>query len=334
VVANIGVIGCGVMGSDHAALLYGSVASARLAAVQDFDVDRATALSARLGHPRVMDSAEGLITDPNIDGVLIAASDDTHAGLTLAAIAAGKPVLCEKPLAATLEDCRRIIEGEMAGGRRLVTVGFMRRFDPGYHAMRSELKEGKLGHPLFLHCIHRNKIAPNYITSDLVIANSAVHEMDISRFLLGEDLAAITVVSGPPSRYSAARQPQLIVLETVSGVVITVEKSPDARYGYEVQGELVCEDGTVSLTPPRPIFRRHAGHEGVDIDEDWRPRFRDAYRLQLQDWVAAIRDGCSSSGATAWDGYQASRTAEAGLEALRKRQRITISNEPRPSFYD
>jgi myo-inositol 2-dehydrogenase/D-chiro-inositol 1-dehydrogenase len=331
---NIGIIGCGVMGSDHAAILHGSVAGGRLAAVQDFDPARAKALSARLGAPRVMDSAEALIADPEIDAVLIASSDDSHARLALAAIAAGKPVLCEKPLAATLEGCREIVAAEIAGGRRLVHVGFMRRFDPGYHAMREALREGQLGRALFLHCIHRNKIAPDYITSDLVIANSTVHEMDIARFLLDDDHAAVTVVSGPLSRHSAARQPQLVILETVGGVVVTVEMSPDATYGYEVQGELVGEDGTVSLNPPRPIFRRYAGQEGVAIEEDWRPRFRDAYRLQLQEWIQAIQDGRPSPGASAWDGYQASRTAEAGLTALRTRQRVIIAEEPRPAFYD
>jgi myo-inositol 2-dehydrogenase/D-chiro-inositol 1-dehydrogenase len=330
---RIGVIGCGVMGSDHAELLHRGVAGAQLAAVHDFDAERASVLSRRLGNPRNIESAEALIADRDIDGVLIAASDDTHAGLTLAAIAAGKPAFCEKPLAATLEECRQIMAAEIAGGRRLVHVGFMRRFDPGYHAMRAELQEGLLGRALLLHCIHRNKIAPDYITSDLVIANSAVHEMDIARFLLKEDHAAISVISGPASRYAVARQPQVIILETCGGAVVTVEISPDAVYGYDVQCELVCEDGTVSLVPPHVISRRYDGHDGIAVEEDWRTRFRDAYRLQLQEWIVSIRDGRPSRGASAWDGYQASRTAEAGLAALRTRQRVVIPAEQAPPFY-
>lgn len=331
--AKIGLIGCGIMGSDHASILQADVTGARLVAVQDADDGRARALSAAHDDLRVYDTAEALIADPEIDGILIAAPDDTHQPLTLAAIAANKPVLVEKPLAATLSGCRQIIAAELSAGRQLVHVGFMRRFDPGVQAIRAELTSGTLGRALFLHCIHRNKIAPDYITSDLVIANSASHEMDLSRFVFGADHAAITVISAPFSRHAAGRQPQLIVVEMSGGGVVSIEMSPDARYGYEVRGELVCEDGTVALNPPRPVVHRWNGHEGTTVEEDWRSRFRDAYRLQLQEWVAAVRGSRPSRGASAWDGYQASRAADAGLQALRMGERVVLSAEERPALY-
>src|ERR1700712_3020280 len=106
---NVGVIGCGIMGADHAALLHGGVSGARLVALQDTDGARAQALSARLGDTRVIATAEALIADPEVQAGLIASPDPPHPSLALAAIAAGKPVLCEKPLAATLEDCRAVV---------------------------------------------------------------------------------------------------------------------------------------------------------------------------------------------------------------------------------
>ncbi len=329
---RVGLIGCGIMGTDHAGILHRMVAGAELVAVQDVDRSRAADLAARLQAPRIFETAEALIDHPGIDAVIVASADESHARYVLACIAAGKPVLCEKPLASSSAACREIVRAEVGAGRRLVQVGFMRRFDPGYMAMRQALVEGSIGRALFLHCVHRNKVAPDYITSDLVIANSGVHEMDIARFVLGEDYAAVSVISARASAHSATRQPQFIVLETVSGVLATVEISPDAQYGYDVQGELVCESGTVSLAPAPAVSRRFAGQAGFRVEEDWRTRFADAYRLQASAWVESIRHG-RPAGSSAWDGYAASVAAEAALLALGSRQRTAIRLEAPPALY-
>ena len=328
---RIGIIGAGVMGADHARILAAGIAGAELSGVQDADGARAGSVAASCGG-RVFDSAQALIGDPAIDAVMVCAPDAVHAPLALACIAAGKPVLVEKPLAASLEAARGIIAAEVKAGRRLVQVGFMRRFDPGYRAMRATLREGRVGAALFLHCIHRNAIGPDYLTSDLVIANSAVHEIDIGRFLLDEDFAAATVISPRASSTAPGRQPQFIVLETRSGVVVDIEAFVDAGYGYDVRAELVCEAGTVSLAPNPPIAMRQGGLDGFIVEQDWRARFRDAYRDQMSGWVASIGTG-QPVGSSAWDGYAASVTAEACLEAWRSRSKAAVVLEERPSFY-
>lgn len=330
---RIGLIGCGIMGADHAEILAYDVSGGRLTTVYDADGARAHVLAGRLPGVTAAASAEALIADPEIDAVLIASPDDTHAKFTLACIAAGKPVLVEKPLASGVPACRQIVDAEVAGGRLLVQVGFMRRFDAGYRAMRAGLHSGDFGQALFLHCVHRNKIAPPYIDSRSVIANSIVHEIDIARFVLGEEYTSVTVFSGRASRHSAKRQPQFVVLETASGVVVDVEMTPDAQYGYDVRGELVCEDGTLSLAPAPPIAQRHAGLAGHAVDEDWRPRFADAYRTQAQEWIAALRRGSRPAGATAWDGYVAQATAYAAIDAMMAKQRNQIDLGPRPALY-
>jgi myo-inositol 2-dehydrogenase / D-chiro-inositol 1-dehydrogenase len=329
---KIGVIGCGVMGADHARILLGGIPGGRLVAVHDSDPRRAAEVAAPSSGVRAVASALDLIVDRDVDAVLIASPNETHAALTIACIEAGKPVLCEKPLASTLEGCRAVVAAEMRGGRRLVQVGFMRRFDPGYCAMKRSLDEQRLGRPLFLHCVHRNAVAPPYITSQEVIASSAVHEMDIARFLLGEELAAVTVISGRASRHAEARQPQFLVLESASGVLVTVEAFVDARYGYDVQAELVCEDGAMSLAPNPPVSSRRANRDGFDIEEDWRARFADAYREQMRQWVASIETG-RPVGSSAWDGYAASAIAGIALKAQAERSRMPISLGERPAFY-
>lgn len=328
---RIGLIGAGVMGADHAATLRAGVAGAELAAVYDADGVRARALAAN-SQCQVHDSAAALIGDHQVDAVLVCAPDGTHAPLAVACIEAGKPVLVEKPLAATLHEARDVIAAEMKAARRLVQVGYMRRFDPGYLAMRAALSQDLYGPALFLHCIHRNAVGPDYLTSDGVIANSAVHEIDVARFVLGEDFVAATVISPRASSLAPGRQPQLVVLESRSGVVVDVEAFVDARYGYEVRAELVCETGTVSLAPEPPVSIRAAGRDGFAVEQDWRARFRDAYRNQMAGWVRAITTGVPA-GSSAWDGYAASVTAAACLEAWRTGRKAAVVLDQPPSFY-
>jgi myo-inositol 2-dehydrogenase/D-chiro-inositol 1-dehydrogenase len=329
---RIGVIGCGVMGADHARLLCGKTPGAELVAVHDPDPARAAAAAAFGRDVRSHPIAIDLIKDHGVDAVLVASPDPTHAPLTIACIEAGKPVLCEKPLAASLEECREVMKAEIAGKRRLAQVGFMRRFDPGYLAMKRELRSGRIGDPLFFHCVHRNAVAPDYIDSDLVIANSSVHEIDIARFLLEEEFKAVTVVSARRSRKAANRQPQFLILESSNGIVVTVEAFLDAQYGYDVQAELVGEEGAISLAPSPPVSSRLAHRAGFDVAQDWRARFADAYRDQLREWVAAIETG-RSVGSSAWDGYAASATAAAALQARASGAKTPVALEERPAFY-
>jgi myo-inositol 2-dehydrogenase / D-chiro-inositol 1-dehydrogenase len=329
---QVGLIGCGVMGADHARILVGDVAGAELVAVYDADAQRAEGVAAMAKGVRTFASARELIADRNVRAVIIAAPDAIHAELSIACVEAGKHALCEKPLAASLEECRAVIAAEIKSGRRLIQVGFMRRFDPGYRAMKADIASGRLGQPLFFHCVHRNAVAPSYITSDLVIANSAVHEFDIARFLLDEEYASVAVTSARATTKAPARRPQFIVLESASGVVVTVESFLDAQYGYDVQAELVCENGAVSLNPHRAVSGRYGGRDGFDVESDWRARFGDAYRIQLKEWVAAIADG-RSVGSSAWDGYAASATAGAALQALASGAKTKVVLGERPAFY-
>lgn len=331
---RVGVIGVGVMGSDHARIIAGDVSGAEVVSIYDFDTARAKAIATEVGATNVADSPDGLIADKGVDAVVIASPDDTHARLTLAALALHKPVLCEKPLAPSSRECLEVVAAEVKLGKRLAHVGFMRRYDPSYVAMKAKWKSGELGAALMFHCVHRNVSAPHFFTSDMAIANSAPHEFDIVRYVLDSDLADITVFQPEAASKGALVKPVFMVMRSASGVLIDVEIHNNAGYGYDVKGELVCEKGTVMLRPPVHTEFNVGLASSTSFPADHRLRFADAYRLQNQAWVRAIGAGAHlADGSSAWDGYVATLTAEAGLRSRAEGKTIKIEMASKPQLY-
>jgi myo-inositol 2-dehydrogenase/D-chiro-inositol 1-dehydrogenase len=145
---RIGIIGAGVMGTDHARTMQRSVSGANVTAVTDPVQDRAGAVAAETG-ARCFSSAEELIASPFVDAVLIASHDTVHAEHVRACLAEGKPVLCEKPLAPTVGECEDLVNRESSWkDTPLISVGFMRRFHPAYRDLKAQLREGVIGQPL------------------------------------------------------------------------------------------------------------------------------------------------------------------------------------------
>lgn len=314
---RVGVIGAGVMGTDHIRTLTRSVSGATVGAVCDIDQERARRAVEGIPEAKVHAHPGALIQDGDIDAVLVASSDATHEEYVLACLDVAKPVLCEKPLAPTRQGAQRILDAEQAVGRRLVSVGFMRRYDEGYAALARKLEDGSIGQPLLVHCVHRNSASPPNLPSEVLVTGSAVHEIDIVRWLLRED---VRWVSGYRPRRSAlvpgeTQDPLFLVFETDSGVVVDVEVFANAQYGYDVRCELVGERGAVTLDAPAGAVVRASGQAARGVAVDWRDRFAGAYRRELQDWVDGWVDG-EARGASAWDGYAATAVAEAAVAAI------------------
>ncbi len=328
---GIGVIGAGVMGGDHARTIATAVGGAHLAAIADADQARAAAVASACGGVAVHGDGATLIADPAVDAVLVASPDATHAELVLACLAAGKPVLCEKPLAATAAEAEAILQAETQGGRRRVQVGFMRRFDPAYAAMRARFAAGEIGAAVLLHCLHHNASAPPWFDSAMVISNAAVHEIDVARWLLGQEVTSVSVFA-PGDGGAAMRDRLLLVLRMSGGAVVDVGVFVNAGYGYDVRAELVGERGTLTRAPADPVVLRAGGRQGGDFAPDWRAHFAAAYQLQLQAWVRAIRTG-EQTGASAWDGYAANLVAAAGIRALHANRPEPVTLPPRPALY-
>jgi myo-inositol 2-dehydrogenase / D-chiro-inositol 1-dehydrogenase len=320
---SVGVIGTGVMGAEHVRILRDETAGARVVAVCDADADRARAVA---GDGKSFTDPLALIRDDGVQAVIIASPDATHADLALACIAAGKPVLCEKPLAATAAEALRVVHAEVRLGKRLIQVGYMRRFDPAYAEMRLARQSGAIGAAVLLHNTHRNAAAPAWFTGEMAITNSFVHEIDISRWLLDAEPTTARISAAPGG------DPLMITLETDSGAVVSTEVYMNARYGYHVHAQLVGRDGTIEMAAPTVTLTNHAGQHGHDWPENWVPRFRDAYRIQMNAWVRSIADA-RPVGASAWDGYVATAIAEQVVAALLTGEPVSLSTSPRPALY-
>lgn len=318
---RVGVIGAGIMGADHARNIAENIGGASLAGVADIDAARARE-HAHGGFST--DNALELINHPDVDAVLIASHDSTHAELALAALRAGKHVLCEKPLAQNAADSRAIVDADCAAsqkaGKSLLGVGFMRRFDPGHLRLRRIVEEGTLGKVLMVHCVSRNVSSAPGTSNESAIMNSAIHELDSLPWLLG---SAITEVAWIPGGAGSAhadgfQDPAFMLLRTANGVLATLELYLNARHGYSTQCEVVCEEGTVSLREAANVEFNRDGKNFVEYPADWRPRFAEAYRTELQDWIRSITDGAPNPLASGTDGLNASLVGEAMVESMRR----------------
>jgi Predicted dehydrogenases and related proteins len=158
------IIGAGVMGADHARIVAEDLPGAELHLVCDASEPRARAVAEACGATHAATDPAAAIAREDIDAVIVASPDFTHAPLVLACIAAGKPVLCEKPLSQSPIECVQVMQAESEAGRRLVQLGFMRRYDRSYGEMRAALLAGTLGRALMMHNIHRNVEIPPRIS--------------------------------------------------------------------------------------------------------------------------------------------------------------------------
>ncbi|GIE94932.1 Gfo/Idh/MocA family protein [Paractinoplanes rishiriensis] len=330
---RVGVIGTGMIGQDHIRRMTTVLSGVRVTAVTDVDARVAAEVGGRIGAAVHATGAE-LIADPQVDAVVVCSWGPTHEEYVLASITAGKPVFCEKPLATTQEACLRIVEAEVAHGNRLVQVGYMRRYDFAYRQLKHALDSGQIGAPLLMHCAHRNASVPGHFQKEMSITDSAVHEIDMVRWMFGEEIAAVRVLVPRRNRHGGDLQdPLLLILEMAGGVLVDVEISVNIRYGYDIRGEIVGEDGTVALGVQNPIEVRREGRAGLPVPADWRERFLQAYDVEFQEWIHALAGGGQPLGPSSWDGYAAAVASDAGVEALRSGGRVPVVLAEQPKLY-
>lgn len=329
---KIGVIGTGMIGADHIRRLTQVLSGAQITAVTDIDRTRAEAAAPQ--GARVFDMPQELIGSDEVEAVVICSWGPAHEDQLLDCIAAGKPVFCEKPLVTSEAAAKRVIAAEVAFGRRLVQVGFMRRFDADYRRLKAVIDGGTLGAPLMYHSTHRNASVPEGLyTSDMPLNDTLVHDADVSRWLLDDEVTAVEVrIPRRSSRGRELRDPTIVLLHMSSGVIVDVEISVNIAYGYDIRGEVSCEMGVAAL-PNRPatvISDRYGIRQ--TIPEDWRERFIEAYDQEFREWIVAAGQG-TATGPSSWDGYAATLVGDAALRAVASGARESIEMIEKPALY-
>ena len=325
------VLGVGMMGAFHAEALSTRIKGATVTVVNDYFPDKARQIAAEMGARAVIDPLEA-IADEQVDAVLIASPGPAHDEQVNACIDRGIPLLCEKPLTTDAESSYRIVTKEAASGRALVQVGFMRRFDHEYVALKKLITEGGLGNPLLVHCTHRNPAVGDHFDSEFMIRDSVVHEVDVVRFLLDEEITSVQVIKGQAGSRapSGVHDPMLVIFETAAGRVVTDEVFVRTGVAYEVRTEVVGDKGSALIGLDQSLqLKTTDGRWGGRLTPSFVERFGQAYDTELQRWVDAARRG-TIDGPGAWDGYAAVAVCEAGVQAVRSGEKVPVRLLDRP----
>ena len=331
---RIAVVGAGMMGSDHIARIEQRISGARVAAIVELDAARAAAAAVNAPGAALRTDIRDAFELDSIDAVLIATPGPFHEPVLLPSLEAGVAIFCEKPLTPDSTSSIRILDAEQRLERPRIQVGFMRRFDAEYVALRELIASGDAGALLILHCAHRNPMTPPGYTDSMLITDSVVHEFDTVPWLAGEPIVSVEVRK--PRRNSLAPEgldePQLVVVELASGVVAIVEINVNIQFGYQVTTEAVFERGVAEIGKTAGLKRWTDGRWAGAEHQSFKTRFGAAFDTQIQRWVDAVASG-TIDGPNAWDGYLAAAACEAGVEAQATGRRVDVVTAPRPDFY-
>jgi len=329
---KVGIIGTGMIGQDHIRRLTKVLSGVEVVAVSDIDQKRAA--EAAPEGAEIFVAPRDLVRSDRVEAVVICSWGPAHEEQLLECIAVGKPVFCEKPMVTSEASARKVMEAEVAYGKRLVQVGFMRRFDADYRRLKAVIDGGTLGAPLMYHSVHRNASVPEGLyTSEMPLNDTLVHDADISRWLLSDEIVGVEVRLPRRSRQGGElRDPHFVLLHMAGGALVDVEISVNIAYGYDIRGEVSCETGVAAL-PNRPATVVTDAH-GIRqaIPEDWRERFIEAYDQEFREWIVAAGQG-TATGPSTWDGYAATLTADAALRAVASGGLERIKMVEKPALY-
>ena len=298
---NIAVIGFGRMGRIYARTIADQVDTAALYAIADPAVDPDDEAVKALDVPHVLDDAEDALRLPDLHAVIIAAPTNTHPDIVVAAAQAGKAIFCEKPLALSLDATQEVVAAAEQAGV-LLQVGFMRRFDPAYRRAKRNIETGQIGQPLTFKSIGRDPFCPDPTFADPeqsggLILDMAIHDVDLARWLMGSDIERISATGSlqvcEELRAVGDIDNAVINLRFENGALGNIEVSRNASYGYDVRTEVLGAEGVVQVggdaeSASVDLARKKSGSNGGNYLTE---RFGEAYRTQVQDFVACLREG-------------------------------------------
>jgi scyllo-inositol 2-dehydrogenase (NAD+) len=292
---GVGVIGVGDMGRRHAENIRSLVPQARLVAVADPDAARAKCVAAELEVEASYRSIEELLEHKDVDCVVIASPDKFHAQGIRTAAAAGVDILCEKPMALTLEDAQAALEAVAKAGVRL-QIGFMRRYDPAYAAAMKRIEAGEIGDPVVFKSLGRDQNAPPLAAyqshlNGMLFYNSTIHDFDLARWLVRDEVSEVQAYTTCAIRPEVAQFGDIVAgvvnLKYQRGAIGNIESYVQCVYGYDIRTEIVGSKGSI-------LVGSLQGHSATLLSSDggaetladhFLSRFADAYLAEVKDFV-------------------------------------------------
>ncbi|WP_454858604.1 inositol 2-dehydrogenase [Rhizobium binxianense] len=329
---RIAVLGCGRIGRMHADNI-AAHGSASLAGVFDVATQASQEVAAKLG-TKVFSSAEEAFASKDVDAVLIATSTPTHADLLEKAVAAGKPVLCEKPIDLSLARVNRC--AEIIGNTNVpIMLGFVRRFDAGHRAARKAIEAGDVGELHQVVITSRDPGMPPVAYSEAsggIFRDMTIHDFDMARFILGEE---ITEVSAMGSRLIAPELMQRlddydtvsVVMKTASGKQCIINNSRQAVYGYDQRVEALGDRGMVISENRRAnmatLHQASFTGRGAPLLNFFIDRYAEAFMAEIAAFVEAIQSGKAPEVGFE-DGRLALVLAEAAIRSVAENRTVQV----------
>jgi len=294
---HIGVIGAGRIGKVHAETVAFGIPGAKLVSIADLDRDAAQSVANRCGIPTVAASSQDILSDPQVDAILICSSTDTHAELIAEAARAGKHIFCEKPIAHDLGKIDGALEAVAKAGVKL-QVGFNRRFDPNFARVRRAVESGEIGAPRLMHIVSRDPAPPplSYVkVSGGMFLDMTIHDFDMARFLIGDEVEEIFVAGGVMVDEAIGALGDLdtavIVLRFRSGVIGTIDNCRQAAYGYDQRVEILGSRGAIASENcyPNQATVSTASEVRRDLPLNFfMDRYRESFAAELRCFVEAV----------------------------------------------
>jgi inositol 2-dehydrogenase len=330
------VIGVGEMGKRHAENLRRHVPEAQLIAVADVSRQRVQQVAAELEIEHAYTSIEEALSRKDIHAVVIATPDKFHADVVQAAAAAGKDILCEKPLAITLEDAQRALEAVSRAGVRL-QVGFMRRYDPAYVAARKRLEAGEIGTPLVFKSVGRDKDEPPLAAyqsgvNGMLFYTNTIHDFDMARWLMQDEVVEVHCYATSATRPELASYGDVVAgvvnLKFCKGGIGNIDSHAQALYAYDVRTEIIGSRGSVFIGTVQgapATFLSTAGASAVLADH-FLSRFAEAYLLEVRSFIDTVRNGKAPQ-INGEDGMRALEIAVAAEKSHRSGQPCKVTRQ-------
>lgn len=337
---GMAVVGVGTMGRQHALNIRRLIPEAELKVIVDADLKRAEQVAKELEIEHYFDKVEAVAERRDVQAVAVVTPAKFHGSAMRVCAQAGKDIFCEKPFTLTVEEADSLLDLTGKAGVR-VQVGHVRRYDPPNVRAKKRIEAGEIGDPVLFKSLARDPAPPpvSYMASGvngMFFQDSTVHEFDLGRWLMSDEIAEVHAYGGVLVFPDAAKfndiDTALINMKFSRGTLGGVENYMQSGYGYDIRTEIVGSKGTIImgyLQQTAEVVLTATGAR-TDIVDHFLVRFAEGYLNEMRDFVETILADREPA-VDAFDGRQAVAAAAAAERSLREARPVAVENRQRAS---